>query len=375
MPKATLYPDIDDVPGEIWDALAQNADVTMGRPFWRAIQSSGFNDFSYRHVLIWDDHGAPIGLSSLYTVTTDLAIFAPRILRSLLKGVRRFWPRFLQWQMLECGTPITITSPPFVVVPGQEKAFLACLQDTLITIARKERQLLIVVRDFEGHAQGLRDDFAAAGFHWVDSLPNTYLDIAWTSPEAYRKAMRSYYRSKLDKHMRRYGPPAVTHKLVDDFGDLAGDLQRQWMVVHTHAKEFQREVLTADFYRHLAHHMPSTAKVLLFYRDGVWVGHALLLMDRDTLRWLYVGRETSDNDGLYLYVACTVVETAILLNAKRLEMGLTTYTVKQDLGAHVEPIAMALRSPWGLINFFVGRGYAVLNKVPKPAPRKVFKGA
>ena len=93
--------------------------------------------------------------------------------------------------------------------------------------------------------------------------------------------------------------------------------------------------------------MGPRSKVILFYQDDKLVGHALLLVDGETLRWLYVGREVAANDGLYLYIAQTVVETAILLGAKRLEMGLTTYPIKQDLGAEVTPIKIALRATWG----------------------------
>jgi len=36
------------------------------------------------------------------------------------------------------------------------------------------------------------------------------------------------------------------------------------------------------------------------------------------------------NDSLYLYVVQAVIQTTIELGAKRLEMGLTTYPIKQD---------------------------------------------
>ena len=40
---------------------------------------------------------------------------------------------------------------------------------------------------------------------------------------------------------------------------------------------------------------------------------------------------------------------------------------------NVVPIHIALRASWGLINPFVGIGYALLNRVPRPGARKVFK--
>ena len=239
--------------------------------------------------------------------------------------------------------------------------------------ARAEGQFLIVVRDFEPNAHALEHEFRRHGYHWIDSLPNTYLDIEWATPAQYRASMRSYFRSKMMKHLKRNQAAGITHRLIDDFDDIAETLHAQWMVVHESASEFQREVLSADFYRRFAQDMGAHSKAILFYRDDQLVGHALLLIDGKTVRWLYVGREDAVNDGLYLYVAQTVVETAILLGAKRLEMGLTTYSIKQDLGAEVTPIKIALRATWGIINPFVGLGYGLLNSVPKTSPRQIFK--
>jgi hypothetical protein len=324
--------------------------------------------------VFYDDKNCPRGLAGIYTVTTDIAIFAPAFVRRLLDGVRRIFPSFLKWKMLECGTPITISSPPYVkdeAVP--DAPFVASLNAVLRKMARDEGCLIIVVRDFEPDAQGLRSAFARWGYHWTDSLPNTYMDIRWATPQSYQASMRSYFRSKLNKHLKRNLAAGVRHVLVDDFATLADTLCAQWMVVHTHASEFQREVLTPKFYRDLSVQMGDLSKVLLFYRGDELVGHALLLLDGDMLRWLYVGREVAENDSLYIYIANTVVETAILLGVKRLEMGLTTYPIKQDLGAEVVSVKLAIRASLGLINPFVGLGYALLNSVPKPSPRQAFK--
>ena len=372
--KSKVFSRIGDVPEEAWDALSAQGSITMSRAFWSVVEQSDLNDFTYRHVLFLENDDTPSGIVSFYSVTTDIAIFAPKAVRSLLNVVRMVWPGFLKLKMLECGTPVTITSPPFVSASSRER-LLTSIMDVLQQSARREGHLLIILRDFEANAQELRSPLQKRGYHWIESLPNTYMNIAWTSPEAYRQSMRSYYRSKLQKHLKRNVEAGVHHVLVDDFADMADTLCRQWMVVHTHAKEFQREVLTPEFYRTLSENMGSDSKVLLFYRDAVLVGHALLLMDGQVLRWLYVGREVAANDSLYIYIAYTVVETAILLGAKQLEMGLTTYAIKQDLGAEVVPIQMALRATWGFINPFVGLGYRLLNHIPDTHPRPVFKAA
>ncbi|MDY0331647.1 MAG: GNAT family N-acetyltransferase [Thiomonas sp.] len=373
--KTTVFDSLSAIPPKDWDRLCQQGSVAMSRAFWELIERSGMNDFIYRYIVGYEE-GDPVVIAAVYTVTTDIAIFAPPLVRRLLGGVRKVLPHFLKWKMLECGTPITISSPPYIRSASvSDEAVIEALNRDFRRLAKRERCLIIVVRDFEPNAQALREPFRRLGYHWTDSLPNTYMEIRWRTPQEYRASMRSYFRSKLNKHLKRNLQAGVRHELVDDFAPLADTLCAQWLEVHTHASEFQREVLTPGFYRELPVYMGSLTKVLLFYKGDALVGHALLLRDGDMLRWLYVGREVAENDSLYIYVAETVVETAIELGARRLEMGLTTYPIKQDLGAEVVPINLAIRASWGLINPFVGLGYALLNKVPQPSPRQVFKAA
>jgi hypothetical protein len=209
------------------------------------------------------------------------------------------------------------------------------------------------------------------GYHFVESLPNTYLDIEWRSPREYLDAMQSYYRSKLLRHLRKCGD--VRHELVDDFRELADELCEQWMAVHQRASVYQREVLTPCFYREFSSNAGVRSKALLFYRNGQLTAHALLLLDGDLLRWLYVGRRNPANDSLYIFIAHKVIETAILLGMRRVEMGLTTYSIKQDLGAQVIPVQAALRSPSRWFNSFLGRGYKLFNSTPIIPNKRIFK--
>ena len=376
MIHAQVYEAIHEVDASLWDELLGDRSLTFTHAFWRLIEESGLNDFRYRHVLFTDDDGQPVGQTSFYLVTTDAAIFAPQPLRHALEWVRRVFPDFLKLKMLECGTPIILNSPALVLHHDLELAdIMPVWHATLLKHARAHRVHVMVLRDFETAEQPWCVQLRGCGYHIVAGLPNTYLDVRWLSIEDYRDDLKSYYRSKINSHLRKNAEQDVRHDLVEDFADLADELCRQWLVVHERANEFQREILTPDFYRGLSVRMGGAAKVLRFFREGVFVGHALLLHDRDTLRWLYFGRSTPVNNSLYLYVVQAVIETAIDLRVKRIEMGLTTYPIKQDAGARLEPIHFAIRSPWPLVNALFGWGYKLLNKPSTLENKMVFKSA
>ncbi len=373
--KSILFKSIHDVPRHDWESLQQDHSCTQSYEFWKVAEQARLNDFRYRYVIFYDELDQPVAITSLYTITTDVAIFAPNALKRVLTWIRRFSPRFFMLKMLECGSPITINKP-FIAKSGISHAdIVTALCQLLLDLAQEQGHFLIVVRDFEPDTQALQPLFERHSYHLVDSLPNTYLDVSWSNPGEYLAGMKSYYRSKLLKHLRINEKNGIRHEFVDDFGALAEILWRQWLVVHEHASEYQREVLNPEFYREFSRELGERSKVILFYRHDELIAHALLLIDGDVLRWLYVGRTEAANDSLYIYVAHKVVEFAIHLGMARVEMGLTTYAIKKDLGAYMSPIRLALRSPSRWINPFVGFYYPLLNSTPKISNKSVFKNA
>lgn len=372
--KTQFFDHIDDVPEAEWNRLAHPHSWTLSYEYWRTIWDAKLEGFRFGHVAVLDDTGQINALTTYYEVSTDVAIFAPAWLRRILLGVRRFFPGFLKIRMLECGAPVCLVSPPLVVDPQLDPApLIAQLNHALDQQARRWRCWLIVVRDFEPDAQAMLPAMTEAGYRWLDGLPNTWLDIRWATADEYVASMQSYYRSKLLKHVRRCTDAGIRCELRQDFADLAPVLQRQWQVVHDSASEYQREQLTAAYYEGMATHLPGRAMALLFYQGDTLIGHALVLHDNEVLRWLFFGREKAENDGLYLFTGYNVVATAISLGARRVEMGLTTYPVKQDLGAQVVPIQFAIRSPVAWLHRVVVPVYSILNDTPDIRNRDVFK--
>ena len=374
MMRAQVFETIHDVDPQVWDALLNGRSITFSHAFWKIIEESRLNDFHYRYVLFRDEDDQPVALATFYVVTTDIAIFSPPWLRRWLESVRKIFPGFLKLRMLECGTPIILNSPPIVLHPDIDASEIVDqLHDVLKIYARKNGIFLVILRDFEQSESHWDLNFKKLGYHWVLGLPNTYLNIYWNSVDEYRAALKSYYRSKINNHLRKNAELGVRHDVIEDFSGISDELCRQWHVVHERANEFQREVLTSDFYRELSLRLDGRAKIIRFFRGDIFVGHALLLHDNDTLRWLYFGRSEPVNDSLYLYVIQSVIQTGIDLKVRRIEMGLTTYPIKLDVGARLEPIHYAICSTWSMLNPFIGWVYGLLNKPSSVQDKAVFK--
>lgn len=96
--KSQIFSRIDHIPKTVWNSLLSENSKAFSHEFWEVIERSGMNDFSYRHVILTDDNDTPVALTSFYSITTDIAIFAPRPLRNFLAKVRRFFPNFLKFR-------------------------------------------------------------------------------------------------------------------------------------------------------------------------------------------------------------------------------------------------------------------------------------
>ena len=216
-----IFDNLANVPHAKWNQILEHQSQVCSYEFCQVAEKSGFNDFDYLYLLIIDDAGEPIGWACSYTITTDLAIFSPRVLKRILDKVRALSPGFLKVRMLECGTPITLTAPIALTDKRDLQELVTTIAATLEDIAKSRRAFLIVVRDFDEPDNDMMQAFSKRGYRTVDNLPNTYLDIEWDSIEEYTAALKSYYRSKLLRHVRRIKEQGVTCSLVANFDHLA----------------------------------------------------------------------------------------------------------------------------------------------------------
>lgn len=373
MYKVRVFESIRDVPLKEWSAIAKPYSYTYSPEYLEMMEASMTNGCGQGYVLVYDDNDHPVSLTHFTVSRTDIAIFASGWLRAALTTIRRLFPNFLKIRLLECALPIYSEDRLIAGEQGHKKKSLQFLEKTLLEISRKHGVFLVIIGAFEPQDHPCEVFLKDLGYQFVPCLPLASLDIAWETPAAYLSAMKSYYRSKLQRHLRINQSKAIRHDLRDNFDDLAEILWQQWLVVHAHATEYNGETLTPGFYKDFSLKFGTRSKVLLIYSKDELVGHALLLVDGDTLRWRNFGRAKAENDSLYIYVCHKVVETAINLGVKRLDMGVTTYAIKRDFGASIVPRKIAIRVLWGMFNSYTARAYPLLNHVPVIQSKDIFK--
>lgn len=374
MYKASVFNNISEVPLNAWNDITRLHPYTYSSAFLKMKESLSGEYGSVGYILIYDSNDQIVALTHFEVKNADVAIFSRGWIRNSISKIRTIFPDFLAFKILECAFPIFQNSGAHPNEINTHKEAFRFLGDTLLEIARSRRSSFIVIGAFEPQDLQYESTLTHVGYQFVPCLPTACLDIQWDSPDAYLFSMKSYYRSKLLKHLRINRRNGIRHEIRDNFEDLADILWQQWKVVKDHAAEYDDETLSPKFYKDFSQQFDTRSKVILIFANDVLIGHALLLLDGDTLFWRNFGRTKAENDSLYIYTCHQVIETAINLDVKRLDMGVTTYAIKTDLGASVVSRKIAVRATNNLFNSIVSRLYSLLNKVSDTHGKDVFKG-
>lgn len=371
--KARVFRRIGELPRDEWDSVANVNSCTYSSDFLELTELSDAGRSRHGYGMIYDEDDDLVAVAPFKISKTDVGIFSSGWLRKLLARIRKRFPNFLMVSSLECTVPALSKQHH---TPEQEQScgkVLQVLGKTLIEIAEDNGAFLVIIGAFEPQAQPCEACLADLGYQFVPCLPVALLAVRWTDASDYPATMKSYYRSKLQKHLRINQSNAIRHELRESFAGLAEVLWQQWRVVREHAKECDDEELTPDFYRHFSEKLGTNSKVLLIYAGETLVGHALLLLDGETLRWRNFGRVRAANDSLYIYAGHKVVEVAISLGVKHLDLGVTTYEIKRDLGASIVPRRIAIRISWRPLNQCSVMLYSFLNHIPVLKAKNIFK--
>lgn len=379
--ETTIYKNVADIPRLDWDAIAEQYSETYRHAFWAHLEESTIGGISDLRYVMVRENGIPAAIATCYAYRLDAIEEIGAATALLVKGIRTVWPSLLLWRAVECGTPLHVLSPPFLIrkslLPGQSKnQVLSALCEAFASISHELKATFLGLKNVAqvDEIRQLNTTLPAnERFKLVDGVATTVIPIRWSTFDDYLGSLRSYYRSKAKKYLRVNEAAGIDCETLHKFDYLANHLARQWRSVFDHSSGNKQASIDARFYEGIGKAMGENAILLLFTQGGKPVAHALTLHDGDTLRWLYTGKQTAEKDSLYMYVMLQVIKLAIRLRVRNLDCGPTTYPIKQDLGASVVPLDYALRFQSLPYRLLPERLIRRLRTIDTPSDRAVFK--
>ena len=199
-----------------------------------------------------------------------------------------------------------------------------------------------------------------------NTLPTCKLDIKWHNFEEYLEAMRSNYRYRVNKAMRKFSDIEV--KEMKNNSCFDDSLYNLYLEVHENSKE-KLERLPIGFFKTF----PS--KIFQFKLRGEPVAFVQLMEDKEKLIFLFGGFKHSVNleYDIYINILLFIINQGITGGFKHIDLGQTSEETKLKLGAVLHKKNMFVYHSNPVFNFIIKRfinsfsykGYKVQHSVFK----------
>ncbi len=362
---------IDQIDACNWDSIGE--EIYNTHDYLRAVEKSGVNDLTYRYYLFYRGTEL-IGHVSVAIFVFGLDIMMPQGMQKYVNRIKTLFPKFLQVKVIECGHPTALGSSIVVASESDRAEVLRILSGELEKLAREQRTSLIDLRDVYSKDQRVFDRLIPLGYRSVPNMSNTFIRIYQRSFEEYLDDLTSKRRHEIVRRMRIFEDTGCTVEKVYDFAPLADELEQLWKNTYDRAKEYQREVLNADYFRMMSRDLGEKSFVLACKQAGRLIGFTMLLESGDTLVSTYCGLDYAVNRQTYSYFMLFYrsIEEAIAMGKEWLELGVTNYNPKIEVGAIPEPMYIYAKSTNVLLNQVLVPLLRALDTPPNFNKRKVF---
>lgn len=343
--RAVSYDSLRQISRTEWDTP-----VSLGTPlrydFLAAVERSGINDLRYRYVRLLDGE-RDIGRANLFLSETDFSTFDATLPASAWQTIKRWYPDFMKFKVLECGFFTMVGEALAVDSEARHADALRALAAEMAAAGAELGADFHLIRDVPwARYIAYRDVLRPLGFYPVLGFPNAVLPIRWRRLDDYLASLNSKTRLKFRNSLKlaRFG---LEVEVCTDYGRHARQLAALWKNVHEKSSDYSREFLDERFFATAAAALAGRSEALIFRWQGEIVAFMFNLFGEDDYIVLDWGVDYAfphyKEANLYRAATLLSLERAIALGKEKMELGITNYTPKMTLGAEIVPLVYFVR--------------------------------
>jgi predicted N-acyltransferase len=326
---------ISEIPPQDWKKVFP--DILESYEFFNTIDESNFPQFSFFYILIYDND-LSIGATSCFLMDFPLDVAAEGLIKKFTKIIRFICPRLLTPRALICGLP---WGEGRIGMADDSGEIIQAIYSGMEDLAKKERASIIAFKDFRSTYSKALKGLLSEGFTMLESLPNTDMDISFTSFEEYLRLLSGVARSGLRRKFKEVDGKVkisleIRNKLEGKILDEAYALYLQ-----TYDKqEMKLEKITIDFFANAGKNMPDQSRFFLWRIEGKMAAFAFCLVKDGYFIHYYLGFDYALAYRYHLYFVHfrDLLTWCIENNIKKYEMGTTSYEPKRRLGFNFIPL-------------------------------------
>lgn len=359
MVRIEIQHTIDQIAAAPWNELCQVQPFARQR--WLRLLEATLAYYEPRYALVWQGERLVAAAICNLQRNFHLSIYLPNPL--LRKIAERFLATF---PPLTCTVPV-YTCSGLILSPAIDPAQgMGWLLQAIKQVARQERSLLVGWNDLDPPTHHLLTQTARTAA--VVLPPESYLPILWDSYEAYQAALPKKQRAEIRRVRNRAQEAGVclsTSELKPEYESRIEQLIQTVAARHGNHYLYRPNLLQ----RASAVLCPDDYRLLLAWHEGEIIGCLNLLHSGNDLlvKWVGLDYPRTEPTLAYHYLMTETVAQAIAMGAKRLVLGVTTYTLKKKMGATLEPRAAALQLQNHPLNYLFTRFMGWRQSRPRPA--------
>ena len=344
---------IEEIPPQDWNQVYPKA--VENYYFFKSIDESAFEQFSFFYILVYDN-GSAVGAASCFLMRFPLDMTVRGPLKIIYGAIKKVLPNIFSPKVLMCGLPM---GPGRIGIAKDPARVMQAISDCLEAIAKEQKASMIIFKDFTAAYDDTLKPLLKKRFSKIQSLPSTDMDIRFSSFEEYLKTLGSVSREGIRRKFRKADGKIkidleITNALDDNVLPQVYELYLQTL----ERLDMGLEKLPMDFFRQVSLNMPKEVKFFLWRIEGRLVAFAFCLVSGDYFIDYYLGFDyaVAYDYNLYLIRFRDLMNWCIGNGIKKYEMGVTAYEPKRRLGFNFVPLYFYMKHRNKLINPFFGIG-------------------
>lgn len=373
--RTQIHRSITEIDKNKWDAIVGKGHVICSYDYVALLEKSGINEGKCYYPVVYD--GDRIAAHTVaYLTATELDIFTRGPLKKIIGGIRRRWKGFLTLKYIECGPPEDMGNPVSVWDGMKKSEALRILSQEVEALAGQLGAKLVLFRDIYDEESEFHDGFATLGYKKIHNLPKARLTVKWKNFDDYLAAMRSGYRCKILKAIKKCsGANVCVRELKDVLPRYAEDMKRLHDNTSRRAKEIKREPIPEAFFQNLEKYMAGKAAIAFVQKGSKPIGFMILLHNDRELVSSTIGIDYDHNEECctYFNLFYKTIEYGIGLGVNEIGMGITTLEPKKDMGSGAVNLNMYMKHSNPILNKIIPVLFDMVTPPDTTGPRNVFK--
>lgn len=372
-----VYHSIRELDVALWDRWLGCLHPTKSHEFLSVVESA-FPERQYRYYCVYkkqQPEAGPVAVFFSCEYSHDLILGAGEPLMKTVRVLRKIIPGFGCLRIVMSGNPETHSDTWWFDESAVSVDQLHSLMSSAIK-AEHSSARLVLIRDFNRSLAEfptvISSIFYALKFKLTQSLPLALLDIKGIKPKDHLARLKQNYRKIIKKALSKFDSGGYKVLRAQEFLQWVDALYPLYLNVHARAKEFVREPFDKTFFHQLSNASCSELTLILNKDDEPCAFTISVYNETVYNAYLFGCKETTgDEPSFYTCLMWFDLENACERELECIDMGITNYFPKQNFGAHLVPLTMALtlRSPLRGLNPL----FAKLLCEQQPASRSVYR--